>query len=147
MEHSWIPSGMYDEHCVHRFPCVGSGWAGVHLNTTDQSRSTSPLVPHLWIAGCRLADGDVTDDRDTWCWTCVNSTQRLSGWLWHSLIAECRWNKMSLNQEFLCVITNIDIVLFKLTWSVARVISINIFIFRGLHNSYKKLIEWFPRIE
>ena len=26
-------------------------------------------------------------------------------------------------------------------------ISINIFIFRGLHNSYKKLIEWFPRIE
>ena len=44
MEHSWIPSGLYDEHCVHKFPCVGSGWAGVHLNTTGQSRSTSPLV-------------------------------------------------------------------------------------------------------
>ena len=28
-----------------------------------------------------------------------------------------------------------------------KILSINIFIFRGLHNSYKKLIEWFPRIE
>ena len=85
----FIPSGLYDEHCVHKFPCVGSGWAGVHLNTTGQSRSTSPLVPDLWIAGCWLADGDVTDDRDPWCWICVNATQKLSGWLWHSLIAQC----------------------------------------------------------
>ena len=89
MEHSWIPSGLYDEHCVHKFPCVGSRWAGVHLNTTGQSRSTSPLVAHLWTAGCWLADGDVTDDRDPWCWICVSATQNLSGWLWHSLIAEC----------------------------------------------------------
>ena len=89
MEHSWIPSGLYDEHCVHKFPCVGSGWAGVHLNTTGQSRSTSPLVAHLWTAGCWLADGDVTDDRDPWCWICVSATQNFSGWLWHSLIAEC----------------------------------------------------------
>ena len=29
---------LYDEHCVHKFPCIGSGWAGVHLNTIDQSR-------------------------------------------------------------------------------------------------------------
>ena len=90
MEHSWIPSGLYDEHCVHKFPCVGSGWAGVHLNTTGQSRSTSPLVPDLWIAGCWLADGDVTDDRDPWCWICVDATQNLSGWLWNSRIAQCR---------------------------------------------------------
>ena len=89
MEHSWIPSGLYDEHCVHKFPCVGSGWTGVHLNTTGQSRSTSPLVAHLWTASCWLADGDVTDDRDPWCWICVSATQNLSGWLWHSLIAEC----------------------------------------------------------
>ena len=89
MEHSWIPSGLYDEHCVHKFPYVGSGWAGVHLNTTGQSRSTSPLVPDLWIAGCLLADGDVTDDREPWCWICVHATQNLSGWVWHSLIAEC----------------------------------------------------------
>ena len=86
MEHTQIPSGLYDEHCVHTFPCVGSGWAGVHLNTTGQSRSTSPLVPDLWIAGCWLAD---CDDRDPWCWICVNATQNLSGWLWHSLIAQC----------------------------------------------------------
>ena len=52
-------------------------------------RSTSPLVPDLWIAGCCLADGDVRDDRDPWCWICVNATQNLSGWLWHSLIAQC----------------------------------------------------------
>ena len=69
---------------------VGSGLAGVHLNTTGQSRSTSPLVPDLWIAGCWLADGDVTDDRDSWCWICVNAKQNLRGWLWHSLMAQCR---------------------------------------------------------
>ena len=99
MEHSWIPPGLYDEHCVHRLPCVASRWADVHLNTTDQSRSTSPLVPHLWIAGCRLADGDVTDDRDTWCWICVNSTQKLSGWLWHSLITQCTSILQAVKQE------------------------------------------------
>ena len=47
-------------------------------------------MPDLWIAGCWLADGDVTDDRDPWCWICVNATQNFSGWLWHSLIAQCR---------------------------------------------------------
>ena len=55
MEHSWIPSGLYDEHCVHKFPCVGSGWAGVHLNTTGQSRSTSPAG--AWFMNCWLLVG------------------------------------------------------------------------------------------
>ena len=79
MEHSWIPSGLYhvyDEHCVHKFPCV--------------PQLTNQDLPHgscdLWNAGCWLADGDVTDDRDPWWWICADSTQKLSGWLWHSLM-------------------------------------------------------------
>ena len=63
----------------------------------------------LWIAGCPLADGDVTDDRDPWCWICVNATQKLSGWLWHSLITQCRatWNDQC------CFVSIDDIIIYS----------------------------------
>ena len=66
-------------------------------------------MPDLWIPGCPLADGDVTDDRDPWCWICVNATQKLSGWLWHSLITQCRvtWTDQC------CFVSIVDIIIYS----------------------------------
>ena len=71
MKHSWIPFGLYDEHCKHKFSCVGSGWAGMHLHTTDQSRI------YLHRALCSLFQPDTDCTRVLKCGQLSQQTRRL----------------------------------------------------------------------
>ena len=49
----------------------------VHLNTTDQSGSTSPLMRFYELLAAHWQV--VTDDRDRWCLLIANATKKFSG--------------------------------------------------------------------